>query len=169
MIIVLHPAHEGVVRRQSIDGAGAAPAGVACNHAPGTPRFTVRPHYGGLPLIGWTRTGRTRAKARGIRVARRPLSGPGSTAPRCETPRWSAAKRGVSALETPHAKPASGANCVHLFAQGVVWACGGSRNDGAARAANNRAGGALATPRRHRRTWSGGDARDKRGHDRKRG
>jgi hypothetical protein len=30
---------------------------------------------------GWTRTGRTRVKACGIRVARWPLSGPGSTAP----------------------------------------------------------------------------------------
>jgi hypothetical protein len=31
---------------------GAAPAGAIRNRAPGTPRVTVRPYYGGLPFSG---------------------------------------------------------------------------------------------------------------------
>ena len=47
-------------------GSDAAAARVLRKHSSGTPRAAVRPNYVGLPLVGWTRGGRTRAKACGI-------------------------------------------------------------------------------------------------------
>ena len=69
---------------------GAAPAGPGLvSRAPGRPRVTVRPYYGGPPLVGWTGPDE-RGESPGIRGAKSPLSGPGSTVPR---PKIAAVKR----------------------------------------------------------------------------
>ena len=64
---------------------GAAPAGAIRNRAPGTPRVTVRPYYGGPPFSGLD-AGRTNVgespRDQGGRDAPRPA--PEATVPGCE-------------------------------------------------------------------------------------
>jgi len=89
---------------------GAAPAVVARNHGSGRPRVTVRPYYGGLPLMAGRGPDEGRRKLPGSRRAEGPPSGPGSTVPRTEKPRWSAERRARRSQDARRASQAR--NCL---------------------------------------------------------
>ena len=134
---------------------GAAPAGFGLiSRALGTPRVTVRLHYGRLPLAGLDGGGRRAAKAARIRrpVWARPH--PEARSRGEKSPRWSAERRrALARARLAKARKSRGEDCWCASRRSIPLAfCGGRRpappcavvTRRRARAANNRAGGALA-------------------------
>ena len=129
MIIVLHPAHEGR-RPETVHRwgrCGACGRGF-CNHALGTPRFTVQPHYGGLPLMAGRGPDERGRKPAGSGWPDGPCPGPEA--------RLRGAKRRGGALRS-----AASQRLRRHTPQGVVWLdaprgapppshVGGTRNEG---------------------------------------
>jgi hypothetical protein len=133
-------------------GSGAAPARMPRKHSSGRPRVAVRPYYGGLPSMA----GRARTRGGESHPARegeessvqwpeerpRGQKSPQMSPDGASLSGWSAGRR-----DGPIARPmprSQARNCYGAFRRSAPLVVGSKkRNDGVARAARHRAGGAM--------------------------